>query len=102
MILAGAYLERTGDEIAAFARELADARPDDDEARSLLLAAIGIGTASGAPASGSAARSASRSSVAAIFAAYHIVLGLYTIEASKEGYVISRPTTVPISAKART
>lgn len=29
-------LERTGDEIAAFARELADARPDDDEARSLL------------------------------------------------------------------
>jgi L-aspartate oxidase len=29
-------LERTGDEIAAFARELADARPGDDEARSLL------------------------------------------------------------------
>ena len=29
-------LERTGDEIAAFARELADARPADDEARSLL------------------------------------------------------------------
>jgi len=29
-------LERTGDEIVAFARELADARPADDEARSLL------------------------------------------------------------------
>lgn len=29
-------LERTGDEMADFARELVDARPDDDEARSLL------------------------------------------------------------------
>jgi L-aspartate oxidase len=29
-------LERTGDEMADFARELADARPADDEARSLL------------------------------------------------------------------
>lgn len=29
-------LERTGDEIAAFARELADAHPADDEARSLI------------------------------------------------------------------